>query len=254
MPNARAGAASIHDPARWRAEDRVACGEHAWAVLAGTVNAIDGENEADVAAAIAQELVRAGSPPSLAAMEDCLLAMDRAVAAWAGASRPGAADLWGAGLSAVLLVVDAHTARLAHVGTARAYRLTQAGPADPLVAEALTIDHTLSELARRRSDRAGGVLPEATVGEVVVSSLGGGRVDRVDFARVSVRSGTRIVLASPGAHRGLETPLGYLRELRSPAELAQRICVEARARAGDRPHHASAIVVDVGPESASPYR
>ncbi len=258
MPHVRAGAASIHDPRQSRAEDRVLIGEHAWAILSGTINAVDGENEADVVVGIAEELVGAGTP-SLDAVQASLLAMDRAVAQWA--ARAGTADdLAAPGLAAIVLVVFGDVAQLAHVGASRAYRLLQSEVDDPLVADALTIDHSLAERMRLAASRAGAPLDEATIREtkaeeVSTSALGTGRVPRIDFARIALGRRSRIVLVSPGARRGLDTPLGYLRQLRAPAEVAQRICAESRSRAGHRPHHASAIVVDVEPESITgPYR
>ena len=254
MPHIRAGAASIHDPKQWRAEDRVACGEHAWAVLSGTTHSVGMENEADAAAPVAEAIVRSSVPPSLDAMLECFLAMDRAVIEWAGRSDLGLDGLWGCGLGAVLLAVDGDVVRIAHVGTLRAYRLTVATDGAPLIAEALTVDHSFEELARRRSDL--GVRNDGDPSApLVLSSLGHGHVPRIDLTRVELHRATRLVLVSRGARPALDTPLGYLREIRSPVECAQRLCAEARTRAGESPHHASAIVVDVDPEPATgPYR
>lgn len=253
MPHVRAGAASIHDPGAWRAEDRLAVGEHVWVLLSGTPNEAAGQNEADVAAPIAEALARAPDPPSTDEVIARLAEMDRAVRAWELSAPAG--DLFGTFLGVVALVVDEHAVRIVHVGLPRAYRLTPAGALDPIAAQRLTIDHCLAEEASGARDPG---LTERERGQLpflVTSSIGQSPIARIDTTHVPITKAARFVLTSRGAHAGLETPLGYLREVRSPLECAQRICAEARARAGERPRHASAIVVDVDPESGEgPYR
>lgn len=245
MARTRSGSASL--PGTYRPEDQLVVGPDTWIVLSGTTNRVGDRGEADAAVPIAEALARSPSPPSLEAMLGTFREIDRAIEAWSDAAVPDD-DLWSWYLGAVVLVVDDGTARIVHVGAPRVSVLSTS-TAGSTHASGLTHDQTIAGELRRR-----GEVPRPDHLHGILSSFGGRPLRRMDTTTVPILEPTRFVLTSPGAHAGLDTPLGYLAGVRSPDECAERICTEARSRGST--HHASAIVVDVEPPPPprAPYR